>query len=128
MRFDFGEVGHVFLLVDGGKINGRNDAFLSAYNAFENSADTIPANSGKLSSSLTDEIAPLNTLNKFEVFAIMHGQSIDRGDDRYSRTKQVIRCNNDFAHRRKASMCKFNPFPRVGADEQYAADGLRLVC
>jgi len=73
-------------------------AFLSASNAFENCAYTILAHSGKLSSSLIDELDRLSTLNKFEVFALMHGKSIDRGDDRYSRAKQVIRCRNEFVH------------------------------
>jgi len=73
-------------------------AFLLACNALENSAYTILANSGNLSSSLAEDIDRLSTLNKFEVFALSHGKTIDRGDDRYAKLKQVIKCRNDFVH------------------------------
>ncbi len=73
-------------------------AFLTACNAFENSASAILANSGKLSSSLTEEIDRVSTLNKFEVFALTQGKTIDRGDHRYAGAKQVIKCRNDFVH------------------------------
>jgi hypothetical protein len=73
-------------------------AFLLPCNALENSAYSVLANCGKLSQSLTDEIDKLNTFNKFEVFALVHGKLIDRGDGRYGKAKQVIKCRNELVH------------------------------
>jgi hypothetical protein len=73
-------------------------AFLSACNALENAAYSILVNSERLSSSLVEELNHLNTLNKFEVFGLMHGKTIDRGNDCYARVKQVVKCRNAFVH------------------------------
>lgn len=79
-------------------------AFLVACNALENSAYAILVNSGKLSTALAEDIDKLKTLNKFEVFALIHGKAINRGDNRYERLRQVVKCRNDFVHPKGTSV------------------------
>jgi hypothetical protein len=73
-------------------------AFLLASNALENCAHSILANSEKLSSSLLEDIDKIGTINKFEIFALIHGSTVNRGDGRYSKIREVIKCRNAFVH------------------------------
>jgi len=73
-------------------------AFFLAANALENCAHAILQNSQRLSPALLEDIDKLSTLNKFEIFAAIHEKTIDRGDDRYAKVKEVVKCRNAFVH------------------------------
>lgn len=73
-------------------------AFLLACNAFENCAFTILQNSDQIDRSLLEELERLRILTKFEVFALANGTTLPRGDERFGKVRQVIRCRNDFVH------------------------------
>jgi hypothetical protein len=73
-------------------------AFLLACNAFENCAFSLLESCDQLDTSLLDELERLRTLTKFELFALANGTTLPRGDERFGKAKQVVRCRNDFVH------------------------------
>ena len=98
-------------------------AFLLASNALENCAFSLLANSKKLSSPLLEDIDKLSTLNKFELFSLIHGKEVIRGDDRYAKVKEVIKCRNAFVHPKCIMVpMKRNPdrpIPKVVGTREY---------
>jgi len=72
-------------------------SFLLAANALESAANALLLGL-ETSRALYDDFEKLPTLLKFELFCIASGKKLDRGNDLYSKIKEVVQCRNEFVH------------------------------
>ncbi len=72
-------------------------AFLLASNALEAAANALIL-SLETDNALYDDIEKVKTILKFEMFCMVKGVSLDRGNVLYARAKDIIRCRNEFVH------------------------------
>ena len=93
---DEDSLGHYELMSTAG-MHGRY-GFLTACFAAEAGANALLESLPQIGKSLLDDLEKLKTINKFEVFALVHGKPLDRGNDLYKRMLMTIRLRNDFVH------------------------------
>jgi hypothetical protein len=84
-------------LMSSAGIHGRY-GFLTACFAAEAGANALLESLPQIGKSLAEDLEKLKTINKFEVFALVLGKPLDRGNDLYKRMLQTIRLRNDFFH------------------------------
>lgn len=72
-------------------------AFLMISNSIEAAANALIFTLQK-DKSLYNELERMNTLAKFEIFCEFLGKTIPKGDVRYMRLNEIIKCRNEFVH------------------------------
>jgi hypothetical protein len=76
--------------------------FLLACIATEAGANSLLKNTCNLPTALYSDLEKLQTLNKFELFALVNGTPLDRGRNEYARMLQVVKLRNEFFHPKRA--------------------------
>src|SRR5262245_29195615 len=82
--------------------------FLTACIAVECGANALLESAPGVGKSLYEDLEKLGTLNKFELFALLRGNPLDRGCDIFGKMKEVWKLRNDFFHP-KAKELEFVP-------------------
>jgi hypothetical protein len=77
-------------------------AFCTACIAAEAGANALLRSTPGISTSLYRDLEKLQTLNKYEVFALVHQLPLDRSNDIYGKMKTVVGLRNDFFHPKQA--------------------------
>ncbi len=72
-------------------------AFLLAVNSLEAAANALIL-SLNTSQALYKDFEKLSTLLKFELFCFYCGEKLNRGNDLYSKIREVVKCRNKFVH------------------------------
>src|SRR5262249_46461369 len=76
--------------------------------AVECGANALLESAPGVGKSLYEDLEKLGTLNKFELFALLRGNPLDRGCDIFGKMKEVWKLRNDFFHP-KAKELEFVP-------------------
>jgi len=86
-------------------------AFMTACIAAEAGANALLEAAPSVRSSLYRDLEKLQTLNKYEVYALVNGTPLDRGSEAYRRMKIVLQRRNAFFHPKRVRM-PLNAFER----------------
>lgn len=73
-------------------------SFLMLANSLEAAANALLFSAYNTEKEFYEEVEKLNTLLKFQLFCRSFGAVLTRGDNRYSRVKELISCRNEFVH------------------------------
>jgi hypothetical protein len=78
-------------------------SFLLIANSIEAAANSLISDVTS-DESLYSDLEKLSTLTKFRIFCEFKGVTLDKGNVKYSRVKEIIECRNEFVHPKPRSV------------------------
>jgi hypothetical protein len=101
-------------------INARY-AFMMACIAAESGANALIEASPGVSHALYEDFEQLQVLSKYELFALIRGIPVDRGNDIYAKMAEAIKLRNKFFHPKKRFI-DFDPDRELGFVERHVGN------